>query len=110
MRRRLWLALGMLTCLSAGVFAEHVTSLAWMQGYKDAHGVGCCSVSDCLPAVVRVELGTDEVPVVVNGVSFVLPVGSVHRSEDGRAYWCFKHRDEPPSTQNARCVFWASGV
>ena len=107
----LLLILFALVCSAAFCLAEHVASLAWMHGYTSAEGVGCCSEKDCIPAAVRVlHIEEESIIVEVNGVSFALRATSVHHSEDGHAYWCYKSSQELPSVSNTRCVFWTEGA
>ena len=39
----------------------------------------------------------------------VIPRQSYHTSEDEHDYWCAVKPDQPPSTDNTRCVFIAVG-
>ena len=98
--------------------SEHLPHLAWMARYTSGSGTDCCSERDCVPASValpRAWVGEEQIVVLVDGVSFVLPTKSVHRSEDGRTYWCCKTGSEGkcptlPTSDNTRCVFYAAGV
>jgi len=95
-------------------YAEHSTSLAWMQGYKGAQGVGCCSELDCKEAAVSLipreeNTNGNMQKVRVNGVEFSLPKASVHVSETASGYWCYRSAGSPPGTTNTRCVFYAIG-
>jgi hypothetical protein len=103
---------GLLLCLGVLAHAEHTPLLAWMRGYTGVEGLACCDRLDCLPAVVTlVAMEGDTVTVQVNGVVFALPQQAVHRSQDGRAYWCVRgDRNVVPSAAHTRCVFWADGV
>lgn len=52
---------------------------------------------------------------LVNGVPLLLPEKSVHRSEDGKTWWCCKTDGDGrcpavPTPDTTRCVFYTGGV
>jgi len=106
----LFLSLVMACFLVIG-HAEHRPDLAWMTRYSSASGIGCCSELDCVPAPVAVvAFGQTETTVVIDGAVIVLPAKSVHQSENGETYWCYRDGPEkPPNAVNTRCVFYAVG-
>ena len=96
--------------------AEHTAALRWMQGYKGADGVGCCSEHDCLPRPVAVlQYTRDQVTVRIGEIVVQLPAKSVHATQDGQTYWCCKtdangHCPSEPTLATTRCVFYAVGM
>lgn len=102
---------GVLMSLLAVVWAEHVPALAWMQRYTSAKNIPCCSERDCVPTPVAViQFGEQETAVVIHGTIVVLPAKSVHQSEDGETYWCWRDDGQlPPTAINTRCAFFAVG-
>jgi hypothetical protein len=96
--------------------AEHTAALRWMQGYRGADGVGCCSEHDCLPWPVAVLQYTgDQVTVRIGETVVQLPAKSVHATQDGQTYWCCKtnangHCPPEPTPVTTRCVFYAVGM
>jgi hypothetical protein len=96
--------------------AEHTAALRWMQGYRYADGVGCCSEHDCLPWPVAVLQPTgDQVTVRIGETVVQLPAKSVHATQDGQTYWCCKtdangHCPPEPTPATTRCVFYAVGM
>jgi hypothetical protein len=96
--------------------AEHTAALQWMQGYRGADGVGCCSEHDCLPWPVAVLQYTgNQVTVRIGETVVQLPAKSVHATQDGQTYWCCKtdttgHCPPEPTPATTRCVFYAVGM
>jgi len=96
--------------------AEHTAALRWMQGYRGADGVGCCSEHDCLPWPVAVLQHTgDQVTVRIGETVVQLPAKSVHATQDGQTYWCCKtdangHCPPEPTPATTRCVFYTVGM
>ena len=100
-----------LLLLLTPAWAAHRPSLAWMARYSNHLGIGCCTERDCVPAAVAIlDLTSDPVEVMVNGVILVLPRQSVHHSEDGQAYYCSGAPQAPPTAATVRCVFWTEGA
>jgi hypothetical protein len=114
----LWLLLSVASVAVLGVYsaAEHTAALRWMQGYRSADGVGCCSEHDCLPWPVAVLQHTGDQVIVRMGETVVkLPAQSVHATQDGQTYWCCKtdatgHCPPEPTPATTRCVFYAVGM
>jgi hypothetical protein len=96
--------------------AEHIAALRWMQGYRNADGVGCCSEQDCVPwPVALLQLAGDEAMVRIGDAVVQLPAKSVHATQDGQTYWCCQTASDgrcPPEPTRAttRCVFYAVGM
>jgi len=96
--------------------AEHTPALRWMQGYRNAEGVGCCSEQDCVPwPVALLQMTEDEAMVRIGDAVMHLPSKSVHATQDGQSYWCCQtdapgHCPPEPSRATTRCVFYAVGM
>ena len=96
--------------------AEHTPALRWMQGYRNAEGVGCCSEQDCVPwPVALLQMTSDEATVRIGDAVIHLPSKSVHATQDGQSYWCCQtdaqgHCPSEPSRATTRCVFYAVGM
>jgi hypothetical protein len=96
--------------------AEHTPALRWMQGYRNAEGVGCCSEQDCVPwPVALLQMTRDEATVRIGDAVIHLPSKSVHATQDGQSYWCCQtdaqgHCPPEPSRATTRCVFYAVGM
>src|SRR5262249_33636803 len=68
---------------------EHTPALRWMQGYRNAEVVGCCSEQDCVPwPVALLQMTQDEATVRIGDAVIHLPSRSVHATQDGQSYWC----------------------
>ena len=101
---------------SGVVFAEHRPEVAWMAGYRDALGHGCCGEQDCLPwpvAVVALPVG-DEMPVRIGDTLVMVSARAVHASQTEQTYWCCKTDLEGqcpavPTKETTRCVFFGVG-
>ena len=84
--------------------AEH---LPWMEPYRDADNISCCSRTDCRPADITV-LNHSLGEVLLNGVLLTLPPGSLHRippeahEPNAAGYWCYVWTAEPISALNVR--------
>ena len=108
----LWL-LGALLGLPALLWAMHGH---WLDHYHSASGSLCCGREDCVVVYARLveERGTMWLT-EVNGQLVELPKGSVHLSEEPRAYWCHQEHAScrPPklaiSAACGRCLFVAVG-
>ena len=98
-------------CVGAG--AEHTEALQWMQGYKGASGMSCCSAQDCRAATVALagtDVATKQQLVFVDGVLLSLPTASVHQSETGTSYVCRQDFAVPLTAESVRCVFYVTGT
>mgnify|MGYP001570712418 CR=1 FL=1 len=97
------LLLSLLLCITPIVsFAGHEKDYEWM-GY-------CCGEKDCIRAVVSiVEFKPLTVIVQVNDKLLVLPNTSVRESIDGHTYWCTIRKEQEPTAENTRCVFYTIG-
>jgi hypothetical protein len=85
--------------------ADH---LSWMHPYKSEWGGRCCGDVDCIPA--NVTMGPDG-EVMMNGVPFRLPRGSVHLAPDGvETGWSCSHRHAAVSPHCWRSVRHVRGA
>ena len=96
-------------------------SMAWAYGwaqhggftdrYTSADGTRCCGQNDCraVPVSIITQDGTT-LQMLVMGIRVIVPAGSVHRSEDLQSYYCAKRIDEPPHSDNVRCLFYVIGI
>lgn len=90
------------------VSLAHPTHGNWMDHFKDAAGGLCCGETDCKAAAIRIlAFGHEMVTAEVDGVIVEVPALSVHQSQETRAFWCANVAEDPPSTKNIRCLFWA---
>jgi len=73
--------------------------------------IGCCDHRDCWEAVVNVEFISEEVSSVRidNHAPVLLGNKIIYPSLNGRDYYCRYDIEEPPSTENIRCVFDSKG-
>ena len=96
--------------------AEHTAALRWMQGYRNAEGVGCCSEQDCVAwPVALLQLTGDEATVRIGDAVMHLPTKSVHATQDEQTYWCCQtdaagRCPEVPTRETTRCVFYTVGM
>ena len=105
--------LGILLGLPALLWATHGH---WLDRYRSGNGSLCCGRNDCVVVEARLveERGTMWLT-EVNGQPVELPKGSVHLSEEHRAYWCYQEHPpcRPPSLEISaacgRCLFVAVG-
>jgi hypothetical protein len=105
--------LGILLCLPVLLWASHSH---WIDHYRSANGSLCCGRADCVTVEARlVEDRGATWLTEVNGQRVELPKGSVHLSEEPRAYWCYQGQApcRPPqlaiSAACGRCLFVAVG-
>ena len=98
------LLVGALLGLPALLWAMHGH---WIDHYRNAKGNLCCGKTDCV--IVEARLVEDRGTMwltEVNGQLVELPKGSVHLSEEPRAYWCHQGHlpCRPPQLEiNAAC-------
>ena len=92
-------------------FGHH---LVWMLPYRSASLMPCCADQNCITAQVSVQFLPDEKQrlVTVNGTSFLIASGSVHHSQDGSGYWCYRPmmQNEIPSEITTVCLFYTEGM
>ncbi len=69
---------------------------------------GCCSHHDCVEGHVEIYQNPDPNNATVaidNYEPFPLERYKIHRSKNGRNYFCRRNLTRPPDTKNTRCVF-----
>jgi hypothetical protein len=110
---RLIVLVGVILALPIILWAKHGH---WIDHYRSASGGACCGVRDCIPVTARLIEERQTVWLVeVNGQRVELPKGSIHVSEEPRAYWCHQGHVacSPPQLEISpacgRCLFVAVG-
>ncbi len=69
---------------------------------------GCCSHYDCQEARIATfeDPDPDKAIVVIDNYGpFPLERSKIHRSKNGKDYFCLRNLKRPPDSENTRCVF-----
>jgi hypothetical protein len=79
--------LGLLLVALPLAYANHGS---WIDHFRQANGQSCCQkAKDCITVKAAiVERGKDRSLVVVDGIRYEMPTGSIHISEDEEDWFC----------------------